>query len=97
MICLSPSATSQIIDQITDSYDVDVLFWADKLKKVQFFKCIMYSMHNNVDFLSSAPNLYGNHLIQLSLHLGMNQLQIYHQMSLVPVVQSQCIQLVIYQ
>lgn len=38
MICLSPSTTSQIIDQITDCYDVDVLFWADELKKVQLFK-----------------------------------------------------------
>lgn len=34
MICMSASATSSIIDKVADDYDVEVLFWGDKLKEV---------------------------------------------------------------
>lgn len=34
MVCMSTSATSDIIDKVADDYDVEVLFWGDKLKDV---------------------------------------------------------------
>ena len=56
---LSPSTTSPITDHIIDSCNVDVLFWADELKKV----CItieIYLMHSKADFLSSVPSFYSS-------------------------------------
>lgn len=36
MVCMSASSTSKIIDNLSDDYDVQVMFWGDELK--QYFK-----------------------------------------------------------
>ena len=35
MICISPSATYKIIDQLTKKYDAPVKEWSNELKEVQ--------------------------------------------------------------
>ena len=34
MICMSPSHTFKIIDDLTDAYDVTVLQWSNRLKEI---------------------------------------------------------------
>lgn len=33
MVCTYLTMTSDVIDKMVDTYNVDVLFWADKFKK----------------------------------------------------------------
>ena len=41
MVCLSASATSKLIDELSDDYDVKVMYWKDDL--MQYVKVIIIS------------------------------------------------------
>ena len=34
MVCMSPSQSTKIIEELTDGHDADVLYWRDEVAKV---------------------------------------------------------------
>ena len=34
MVCMSPSQSTKIIEELTDGHDADVLYWRDEIAKV---------------------------------------------------------------
>ena len=47
MVCMSSRVTSRLVDKIVEEHDVDVLFWADELKKnLQVLQYICFINNN---------------------------------------------------
>lgn len=42
MICMSPSSSTKIIEEVTNSYDEDILSWKDEIGKVAKFGYFMF-------------------------------------------------------
>ena len=46
MICMSSSATSSLIDKVSDDYNVEVLYWRDKLKNRINVRSMTYEIYH---------------------------------------------------